>query len=121
LVRIGVDLEVDGFDLEAKYAELVVSSSLVAGAGCFFLRGVVDFLGLTSSSSSSSETTFRPRPFFPDALDGWRSESTNEAREFQWDLLSQLLSFQESCFVLRHLQRSCECLTACLKLSVSQQ
>jgi hypothetical protein len=121
LVRIGVDLEVDGLDLEAKYAELVVSSSLIAGAGCCFLRGVVDFLALTSSSSSSSETTFRPRPFFSDALDGWKYESADEAREFQWDLLSPFLSFQESCFVLRHLQRSCECLTACLKSSTQEE
>jgi hypothetical protein len=92
LVRMGVDLEVDGLDLEAKYAELVVSSSLGAGAGCFFFRGVVDFLGLTSSSSSSSETTFRPRPFFSDILDDWRYLSAHEGREWQWALLCLLSS-----------------------------
>ena len=64
LVRMGVDLE-DGFGLEAKYAELVVSSSSGAGAGVFFF-GVVDFFGFTtSSSSSSSETTLRALDFFP--------------------------------------------------------
>ena len=70
LVRIGVDLE-DDFGLEAKYAELVVSSSSGAGAGSFFF-GVVDFFGLTtSSSSSSSETTLRALDFFSGLVGVW--------------------------------------------------
>jgi hypothetical protein len=54
----GVDLAALGFD-DAKYAELVVSSSAGSFAVLFAL-GVVGFLGLVStiSSSSSSETTF---------------------------------------------------------------
>ena len=71
LVRIGVELDVDALGLEAKYAELVVSSSLGAGS-CFFFLGVAALLGLTSSSSSSSsETTLRARDFFSDFLGGY--------------------------------------------------
>ena len=71
LVRMGVDLDVDAWGLEAKYAELVVSSSLGPGAGFFFL-GVAAFFGLTSSSSSSSsETTLRARDFFSGLLEGY--------------------------------------------------
>ena len=68
LFLIGVDF---GFD--AKYAELLVSSSFGSFVGCFFL-GVADFVGFTdSSSSSSSETTFRPRPFFAGFFEAFSS------------------------------------------------
>lgn len=71
----GVDLAVPddffgvdwlGFDFdEAKYAELVVSSSTL-GFGAGFFLGVAAFFGFTSSSSSSSLITLRDLDFLSD-------------------------------------------------------
>lgn len=56
---MGVDFADFAFE-EAKYAELVVSSSM-GSLTCFLVLGVDGFLGFVSmtSSSSSSDTTFR--------------------------------------------------------------